>query len=223
MAEQFACGQVFGECAAVERHERAFAAAAVLVQVTREQFLAGAGFAVDDHTAFGIGNLPRRLQQLLHHQVLRDDGVAGLHGLDLLLERAVLALEATDIQCCTHDFTRFGQPERLGQIVICPRLHRFHRRIERGVAGDHDDRRVGGVDPHAAQHIHAVEAGHLEIGEHEIEAALRQFGECILAILAGHDVMTFALQDMREIGQGDGFVIDEQDAGSRIHAESPVE
>ena len=49
MTEQFALDECFGEGAAVHRDERPAAAAAEAMHVARDQFLAGAGLADDQH------------------------------------------------------------------------------------------------------------------------------------------------------------------------------
>jgi hypothetical protein len=49
VAEEFALDQAFGEGAAVHRHEGLAAAAAQVVHMPRDQFLAGAGLSDDEH------------------------------------------------------------------------------------------------------------------------------------------------------------------------------
>ncbi len=62
VAEQFVGQQFLVEGAAVHRDERAVRPPTVLVQIAREQFLAGAGFAGDQHVAAGGADLPRHFK-----------------------------------------------------------------------------------------------------------------------------------------------------------------
>ena len=57
VAEQFRLQQVFGDGGAVQRDERAGGAARAAVQMARQDLLAGAGFAADQHRRFGLRHL----------------------------------------------------------------------------------------------------------------------------------------------------------------------
>ncbi|MNR66796.1 hypothetical protein D3C85_1904820 [compost metagenome] len=65
MTEQFGLHQAFGERAAVDRDKRIVAPGAEVVQVTGHQFLAGAGFADDQHAGITGGDLLQVRQQCL--------------------------------------------------------------------------------------------------------------------------------------------------------------
>ncbi|MNG18875.1 hypothetical protein D3C84_1029790 [compost metagenome] len=62
VAEQFAFDQAFGNSGAVQRHERVITALAGLVQLTGEHFLAGTGFALDQHRQVAILDPHRQAQ-----------------------------------------------------------------------------------------------------------------------------------------------------------------
>jgi hypothetical protein len=70
---------------------------------------------------------------------------------------------------------------------------------------------IAGV--HLAQHFHAVDAGHLEVGEHQVEVGRAQRGQAGFAVLARGDRIALALQHVREVGQCDRLVVDQEDVG----------
>ena len=57
VAEQLALEQVGGDRAAVDRHERALAARTEIMDGARDDFLAGAGLAEDEHVGVEGGHL----------------------------------------------------------------------------------------------------------------------------------------------------------------------
>ena len=109
-----------------------------------------------------------------------------------------------------------GGPGCLADVVVQPRLHRFHRQLFVPGAGKHDDRdaRVPGLD--RTQDRQAVGPAQVGVGDHQVEiAALERGGE---GLLFGDlpDVEVEVLQaelahDERAIVR---IVVDNQDAQS---------
>ncbi len=75
IAEQLQLNQVIADRAAIDRNEWAFAARRALVDSHGRQFLAGPGFAGDEHVGVGVRDLADGAKELLH----------GLAGADHLL------------------------------------------------------------------------------------------------------------------------------------------
>ena len=67
-----------------------------------------------------------------------------------------------------------GARQRLLQVVERPQLHRLQRVVDRAMGGDHDDLHLRLILAQAPEQIHAAHAGHLEIGQHHLEALLGQ-------------------------------------------------
>ena len=65
VAEQLALGEARRHRAAIEDHDRAFLAQAVLVNGMREHFLAGAGLAGEGHRDIGAGEPGQRLEKTM--------------------------------------------------------------------------------------------------------------------------------------------------------------
>ena len=180
------------------------------VQIAGEQLLAGAGFAGNQHVAVGRRHLPRHFQQALHGRVLGDDLDLALVAFDLFAQIAVLALQADLLQRLGHHLAHLVEAERLGDVIEGAVLHGIHRRLQRGVAGDHDH---FGVRPGFAalfQHLHAVHLLHAQIGQHHVEGLLLQQRQRVGAALRGRHLVALLLHDVLEVLQRDFFVVDDQ-------------
>ena len=81
MAEQFAFQEGLRDGGAIDGDERLGRALAVLVNGPRHEFLAGAGFAADQHGDGGGGDSPDFLVDGLHGAAVADDGGLGRTGL----------------------------------------------------------------------------------------------------------------------------------------------
>ena len=80
VAEQLAFQQGFGNGGAVQRDERAAGAAGFAVDMAGEHFLAGAGFACDEHGGFGGGDLLGAAQHGEHGGIAHDRGAGRAGG-----------------------------------------------------------------------------------------------------------------------------------------------
>ena len=76
VAEQFAFQQRFGNGGAIDGDERRVGAVAVLVNGAGDQFLAGAGFAADEHVHRFGGDPANLLVNFLHRGALADERIS---------------------------------------------------------------------------------------------------------------------------------------------------
>ena len=93
VAEHLAFQQAGGNGGAVQLDERALPARAQVVDGAREQFLAGAGFAVDQHGGIGGRHGLHLLQNGLQRAALADDLLEAVVGADLVFEVDLLLRE----------------------------------------------------------------------------------------------------------------------------------
>ena len=133
------------------------------------------------------------------------------------LDRPLGAVDAI-LEAATLDGTGDEEPQLVGardrflQVLERAELHRLDRVFHRAVRRHHDDLDLGLLGADLAQQPHAVEAGHLEIGEHQIEAAFVEDLRCFFSVLRGdHRVLVELERIGDELAQA-GFVIGDQDA-----------
>ena len=94
VAEEFAFQQAGGNGGAVELDEGGLLARTEVVYGARQQFLAGAGFAVDQHGGIGGRHGLQLLEGGFQRAALADDLLEAVVGADLVFEVDLLLLEA---------------------------------------------------------------------------------------------------------------------------------
>ena len=110
--------------------------------------------------------------------------------------------------------------ERLLDVVEGAGLDRLDGVADRAVGGHHDDRHVR-VGPHrGAQHLHAVEPRHPQVGDHDVDAVER--GHRLGAVGGQHHVVAVALEDGGEDAPQVRFVVGHQDADGLGHVGGTV-
>src|SRR5207247_9932200 len=93
VAEELGLHQRLGNRAAVDRHERAVATRALLVDRVRDQLLAGSALAGDQYGRDAVGSLADRLEDVEHLRALADEVLEAALAPQLAFERLVLFLE----------------------------------------------------------------------------------------------------------------------------------
>jgi len=129
----------------------------------------------------------------------------------LLAEIAVLDLQAPLAQRALHAHAELIDREGLRQVVERAFLDRGDGGLDGRERGDHDhgQRRVDGVG--AAQQLHAVHLGHLEIGQQEIGALGFEELETFRGLHRRRAAITLAPQDAHEVLDHVGLVVDDED------------
>ena len=134
VAEQFALEQLFGDSRRIDGHEWTACARRVLVQSARDQLLAGAGFAGDQHGDMALAQAADGAEHILHRGCLSHHfGRFGVGGVSDFFAQTFLHGAADQLD-------GFGQVKRFGQVLECPTLERADRAVEVGKRG-HDDHR----------------------------------------------------------------------------------
>ena len=187
MTEQLAAEQVRRDRTAVDRDELAFAPAAV-VDRARDQFLAGAALAMQEHGHVVPRDPLDVLEQRDHRRAVPD------HAAELVARGRMRAC----VQARTLEQPVDGiRAQRLDQIVDDRQAHRAHRRVHAGMAGDDGDL-AQGRQIHLVEQLHAVSIGQVQIENGQIEiAAARQAAGLAQGARAAHRTVA----EHREIRQ----------------------
>src|SRR6185503_7701017 len=99
---------------AVDRHERALAAAALLVDRSRHELLAGAALARDHHRRRAVGDLPDGVEDVEHLPALADEGLERALLAQLTPEGLVLVLQPLALERVRDRQADLVELERLG-------------------------------------------------------------------------------------------------------------
>jgi hypothetical protein len=110
-----------------------------------------------------------------------------------------------------------GALERLGEEVDGAVLHGAHRFLHRPERGEDDHVHVRGDGLGLFQELETGEAGHLEVGEKQVDAALAQPVERGLPVGSQHHSVAFAGQRPLETLAHRGIVVRHQQHGLVSH------
>ncbi len=218
VAEQLGLHQGFGDRRDVDGHEGLPAAFAARVDRSRDQLLAGAALAGDQHRGRRRRDLRDELIDARHLRVAADHSLerpreavrvgrpAGQRGAQI----QYLALERALVERALSQHQDVVDVEGLGQIVVGAALERFDGGSELADRGgdDHDRRRVGRLD--ARQHVDAELAGHPLIEHHEVDLVGLQELERLGAVGRLEDVARL-FEDRPHGGAYAFLVVDDED------------
>jgi hypothetical protein len=140
VAEQLRFEQVFGNRGAVDGDERSVVARAERVQRPREQLLAGAALALEQHRRVGGRRAVQRLRHLLQLGVVPDDERRAAALRELVLQDHVLGGEPPLDERALHHQQQVIGIHRLGEEVERALLHRRHGVLD-AAKRRHDDHR----------------------------------------------------------------------------------
>ncbi|GAC1633527.1 MAG: hypothetical protein NVS9B10_28900 [Nevskia sp.] len=127
----------------------------------RDQLLAGAGFAGDQHRDLRLRQPADRAEHVLHRRRLADDRGARLGRLRLRHGHALLRGTA-------HERGDAVDVERLRQVFEGAAAERGDGGIEIGMRGDDDDRQLRPQRAHALHQRQAIEAGHADVRDQDV-------------------------------------------------------
>ena len=158
VAEELALEDALGERRTVDRHEEPVAPVARRVDGARDELLAGAGFALDEHRG-GRRRHPRdQREDVPNRGAVADDlvprpgfleirvlgGEPLVRAAELVDEAGVLARQMERLDRTAQRQTELLALPRLGDVAVdAARVDRPHDRVDVGVAGEHDAVGVG--------------------------------------------------------------------------------
>ena len=157
VAEELGLAQVARDGGGVDGDEGRVAARAVAVQRARDQLLATARLAVDQHRGVGVREPADGAEDLLHRRGLAEN--LGSEGGFLACTVLVRGL----LQCTPDERDRLVHVEGLGQVLEGAALEGCHRAVEVGVGGHDDDRQLRVALLDLLQQVQPRLAGHADV------------------------------------------------------------
>ena len=154
--------------------------------------LPDAALALDEHRRRAVGDLPDERHHLLEGGTDADHVALAQQVVQPLLERAVLLDQRSALERLADHAQELGALERLGQEVDRAVLHRADRLLDGPEGRQEDHVHVGRDRLGFLQELEAGQAGHLEVGEQEVDTALAQPVERGLAVGRQDHAVAFA-------------------------------
>ena len=229
VAEQLGLEHARRERRAVDAHERLLLARAVDVDGVRDQLLAGAGLAAQQHGRARRRDLLDLLQHLAQRGAVADDvaevelavellvQVAGVLG-ELGREAAVLAVQVEPLDRVLQHAADLLRVPRLGDVAIdLAEVDRLDQHVDVGERGEDDADRVGLARAHLAQQLDAGHLRHALVGDDDRDLLAVEDAERLGATARGQDVERLAEVEPERV-EVVLLVVDDQD-GIALHVE----
>ena len=214
VAEQLGLEELLRQRCAVDGHEALAGARAVGVNGAGDELLPGARLAQDEDVRLRARRLLHELEHLPDRRAGADDVLEPEGLLELPAQVAVLDLKAAMTQRTLHRHAQLLDREVLRQVVEGALADGRDRRLDRGERGDHDHGQRGIELVRAAEQLHAVHLGHLQVGEEEIGPLGLQQLERAPRVAGGEAAVLAALEHPHAVLHHVGLVVDDQDAGA---------
>ena len=167
--EQLALQQRLGHRRAVDGHEGPAATVAPLVDRARDDLLAGAALAGDEHGGVGRRDALDQVVCLLHRGALPDEGVESRQPSRLQAQPLHLLAQAAVRRRPVDRDREDVELDRLVDEVVGAHADGSDRRVEAAERGEHDDGHVGAAAHDALAKLEAAEAAHVEIRHDDVE------------------------------------------------------
>ena len=174
VAEELGLEQVLLQRRAVHLDEGARRAVRVVVNRPRDELLARARFAADEHGRIAARHLLHDAEHVLKRAARAHDAVEVIEVLLLVAQVLHLVLEMAELDRLFDLELHFLDLERFLNEVERADLHRFHGRVDRPEGRHEDDRGVRLDRPRRAEDVHAVGAAHAQVRQHDVELAVLQ-------------------------------------------------
>ena len=140
------------------------------MQGLRDQFLAGARFAIDEYGGVGLRETADGAKHFLHSGCVAED--VRCIGQFLATRGFALALR----QRTAYQLDRMIHIERFGQVLEGAALKRGHRTFQIGVRGHDDDRQGGMLLAQGLQQVQTGTARHADVADDHLGRVVRKFG-----------------------------------------------
>ncbi len=215
VAEQLGFDQFARDGGHVDGDERAGAAAAVIVQGAGDEFLAGAGFAVDHDGEVGGREAGDNAIDFLHRGAAADQRQRFL---GLFFDRRGRRRRQRLLHGAIHHGEQIGKVD--GQIIKRAALRRLHRGRQRALRAHHDHRQLRPDAADARHEVQAVFVGHDDVGNHQVALAVLHPAPQRRGRGGGADLVAGTAQSLRQDRADGTVVIGDQHGRQGGHASS---
>ncbi len=209
VAEQLALDQLARDRRHVDRHERARAPPAVVVQGARDQFLAGAALAVDHHRQIR-GRQPRDAAIDLLHRGTAADQRQLLVGVARRRRRGGRHRRRNRQRARDHR-QQLLQVERLRQILERAALGRLHRCHQGRLRAHHHHAQLGAHAADARDQIQPVRVRHHHVGDDQVALAVLDPAPQGRGVRGAAHLVAGAAERLRQHGADRTVVIGDED------------
>ena len=163
-----------------------------------DEFLAGTGFAADEHRGVALRDLADHAQHALQRIAGADDPFEVVGLLLLVAEVVELMAQPFQLERLVDLDLHLLDLERLLHVVEGAVLHRLDRGVDRSERGHQDERRGRMESLGRAQHLEPGRAAHLQVADDDVEVALVKLLDRGVAVAGLLDIVAGRRQRQRE-------------------------
>ena len=138
VTEHFALDQLGRQCGGIDRDKGPRGSPALFVDGPRDEFLARAALAGDEHSCIGAGHLVDQIADFLHGPTAANQQAESGSLPNLVAEGTVFPAQAHGLEDVFHRVAQFIYVVGLAQIIVRAGLHRLYGDPLGPVRGDHD-------------------------------------------------------------------------------------
>ena len=212
VTEQLAFEQRFGNRGAVDRDVGRVAARAQPVDRLRDQLLARAGLAADQHGRVGRRRLLDDVVDLPHLGAVADHRAEGALLAQLAAQHLDLAQRLVPLDDLRQQDPQPLEIDRLGQVVVGAFLDRLHGGLDRALGGQDHGGRVLALLLERPQQLEAAHLRHHQVGEDDARPEDADLRQRLVAVAGRFDAEAPAPDQLLHAHAGGGVVFDDQDA-----------
>ncbi len=211
VAEQLALEQRLRDRRAVHRHERPLGPLRELVDGARDQLLARAGLAQDQHRRRARrGHLDQPVD-LLHRGAHAQQRPEPTRLLELAPQDGDLTIDLDLLHRLLHQDPQPAGVHRLGHVVVGPLAHRRHRGLDGPVGGEQDDRGLRDRRGQGLEQPDPVDHRHDHVRNDDVGPEARRPLQRVLAVHRFLDLVAPHGQQGRQAAAAGLVVVCDQD------------
>jgi hypothetical protein len=216
VAEELRLEEVFGNGAAVDRHEPVRASWTGVMDGAAHDLFPAARLAGDQDGARCRRDGLQQLKQILHRTAAPDDALEAVTLIELLAEPRVLGAKPALFHCTLERVPQLVELKRLGNEISSAALDDFHGVLDRSETGHHDADDVGVQLERGLDDTRAVLPGESQVGDHHVECEIRQSLDGVLRRLGLDDGESMIRQLLGDRLAQRRFVFDKQQMFRRV-------
>src|SRR5207253_2184085 len=186
-------------------------AIAVDMKTARNQLLARAALAHNQHRAVRVGDFADQVVDVLHLPARANDVFESVTVLQLLAQINVLAQRRLVIERPLHRKLELVDLKRLGHVIVRAHLHCLNRGFDRAVRSDQNHRRLPMMFPHMPEHVAPGHRLHFDVGDHGLRRDAVQLLDCFRRGIEWENLMALFPTESHDDFHHRGFVIDNYD------------
>ena len=183
-----------------------------LVDGARDDFLAGAAFAEQQHRGLGGRHARDLVVDLLHRGRAADQAAEAAHAAQLVAQRADLRAQLAALRHAREHRLQALQVDGLGEVVGGAEAQRLDRALDARVAGDED-----GLDRRAVlevlEEVHAAAVGQPQVHQDHVGALAHELDARFGHAAGRGGGEAFLRRERREGLARVGIVVDDEDMG----------